>query len=120
MIRLEAPSYPMSIFMSGDMREAFDVCMEYCERVGFCVTLNGTGYIYRRQGRGAHSPGFVVGLINYPRFPMTPKQLWERAEQLAALLCERVEAESYTIQAPDRTVFFSHRAQDALSKATSK
>lgn len=112
MTRLECPSYPMSIFMSGDMKDAFNVCMEYCERVGFCVTLNGTGYIYRGKGRGIHSPGFVVGLINYPRFPMTQEQLWERASDLAELLREACEAESYTIQAPDRTEFTSYRTGD--------
>lgn len=118
MIRLECPSYPMSIFMSGDLKDAFNVCMEYCERVGFCVTLNGTGYIYRGKGRsaarGVHSPGFVVGLINYPRFPMEPDQLWERARELAELLREACGAESYSIQAPDRTEFTSYRPTPAL------
>lgn len=113
MITKTAPSYPMSIFMAGDMRSAFDVCMEYCERVGFCVTLNGTGYIYRGRGHGTHSPGFVVGLINYPRFPMSPEQLWERAMELAELMLKACGQESYTIQAPDKTVWFSHRPEDS-------
>lgn len=112
MIEKTCPSYPMSIFMAGDMKTAFDVCMEYCERVGFCVTLNGTGYVYRGRGHGTHSPGFVVGLINYPRFPMTKEQLWGRARELAELLRDACEQESYTIQAPDDTVFVSDRAED--------
>lgn len=112
MIIKTCPSYPLSIFMAGDMRDAFDVCMKYCDQVGFCVTLNGTGYIYRNHRGGQHSPGFVVGLINYPRFPMSKGQLWERATELAELLREKLGEDSYTIQAPDETRFVSRRPED--------
>lgn len=106
------PSYPVSIFMAGDMRDAFDVCMKYCDDVGYCVTLNGTGYISKGHRGPRHDPGFVVGFINYPRFPAEPNTIWRHAETLAALLCAALGQQSYTIQAPDRTVWFSHRDRD--------
>lgn len=114
MKRVEVLSYPVSIFMAGPMKDAFDICMKYCADVGYCVTLNGTGYISRDiRGGARHDPGFVVGLINYPRFPAEPRTIWHHAETLAALLCSGLDQQSYTIQAPDKTVWFSHRLEDS-------
>lgn len=111
MTRIEAQSYPISIFMAGSLNTAFEVCLKYCDEAGYCVTLHGTGYIYRDRRGGRHDQGFVVGLINYPRFPEEPEAIWARAETLAELLREACEEDSYTIQAPDKTVWFSIRDQ---------
>ena len=105
MIIRENPSYPISIFMAGDISAATDYVRQYCDENGLCVTVTPTSYIYT-NGQEA---GFVIGLINYPRFPATPKELWETAESVAAYLRERLYQDSYTIQAPDKTVWFSHR-----------
>ena len=105
MIRAEAPSYPVSIFIAGNVWEAETACLDYCDQTGFCVTVTETTYVYT----GGEEAGVIVGLINYPRFPKEPHEIWSRAEELAALLRERLKQESYTIQAPDRTVWFSHR-----------
>ena len=107
MIRAEVPSYPVSIFLAGSLVIAERVCREYCEDVGYCVTVTPTRYVYR--GQELAQDGTIVGLINYPRFPEPPDAIWARAEILAASLCAEMGQESYTIQAPDRTVWFSHR-----------
>jgi hypothetical protein len=109
MIIKETPSYPISIFMAGDIAAATDYARQYCDENGLCVTITPTSYIYT-SGQEA---GFIVGLINYPRFPATPEELWATAETVAAYLRERLYQDSYTIQAPDKTVWISHREQPA-------
>lgn len=109
MKRVEVASYPVSIFIAGTVWEAETACLDYCDRVGLCVTVTETIYCYT----GGEEAGVIVGLINYPRFPSTPEAIWARAEELAADLCERLRQQSYTIQAPDRTVWISHRPEDA-------
>lgn len=108
MKRVEVPSYPVSIFIAGTPWKAENVCREYCDAVGFCVTVTEASYIYT----GGHEVGLIIGLINYPRFPAEREAIWQRAEELASILRERLGQESYTIQAPDKTVWFSHRAED--------
>lgn len=105
MKRVEALSYPVSIFMAGDIAAATDYARQYCDDNGLCVTLTPTIYVYT----GGQEAGFIVGLINYPRFPCKADELWEIAELLASYLRERLYQDSYTIQAPDKTVWFSHR-----------
>lgn len=108
MTRVEAHSYPVSIFVAGSPMEAETLCLDYCDRTGFCVTVTETTYCYT----GGEEAGVIVGLINYPRFPSTPEQIWQRAEELAAELCAGLKQQSYSIQAPDKTVWFSHRESD--------
>lgn len=108
MKRIEVPSYPVSIFIAGDDHYgAVTECLNYCE-IGLCVTVTETRYVYT----GDEEEGVIVGLINYPRFPKTPDEIWAHAEELAERLLLRLGQQSYTIQAPDKTVWFSHRAED--------
>lgn len=101
-----APSYPVSIFIAGDAQDAERICRAYCNEVGLCVTVTATNYIYT----GGSQTGVIVGLINYPRFPSTPEEIWAKAEALAHKLRDGLFQESFTIQAPDKTVWFSWRA----------
>jgi hypothetical protein len=104
MKRIEAISYPVSIFIAGDTYDAVTECLNYCE-VGLCVTVSETSYVYT----GDQEFGVIVGLINYPRFPKTPEEIWKHAEALAERLRERLGQQSYSIQAPDKTVWISFR-----------
>jgi len=108
MKRVEAPSYPISIFIAGSALGAAQCCREYCDKLGFCVTVTKTRYVYTN----GESSGLVIGLINYPRFPATPAELWAHAEHLGAILRRRLNQESYSIQSPDRTVWISFHDED--------
>jgi hypothetical protein len=99
-------SYPISIFMAGDCEAAKKLCRFYCDEVGFCVTVTPTSYIYT----DGQEDGFVVGLINYPRFPLDPSELWARALSIADTLRVSLGQDSYSIQAPDKTLWQSWRA----------
>jgi hypothetical protein len=109
MKRVEVPSYPVQIFIAGKNAALAETeCRLYCDEVGLCVSVTLTEYVYT----GGEDFGIIVGLINYPRFPSTPEQIWAHAEVLGERLRGELGQQSYTIQAPDKTVWFSHRPED--------
>lgn len=108
MKKISAPSFPIQIFIAGDWKSIYKVCREYCNEVGFCVSMYDTLYKYT----GGAENGATIQLINYPRFPLSPSELWEHAEKLAKLIRIEAKQDSYTIQSPIETVFYSHREED--------
>jgi hypothetical protein len=106
-------SYPVSIFIAGDYAEARMVCQNHCDQVGLCVTVTPTTYVYT----GGEEAGVIVGLINYPRFPKRPEDIWYRAEALAIHLMHELKQESFTLQAPNKTVWFNNRDSDGTATA---
>lgn len=109
MIHQTAASFPISIFMAGDVRDAQKYCQLYCNDIGLCVTVTPTTYVYT----GGSEEGFVVGLINYPRFPATMDALTDRAIDLAQELMRQLGQESFSVQTPCVTHWFSRRTGDA-------
>jgi hypothetical protein len=100
-----APSYPVSIFIAGEYYRAKQICQEYCDAVGLCVTVTSTSYIYT----DGEQMGVIVGLINYPRFPAEPADILHKANQLAAELMDRLQQQSYSIQTLETTHWYSRR-----------
>lgn len=47
--RKECPSYPISIFIEGSVWETETICRDYCDEVGFCVTITDTTYCHTRD-----------------------------------------------------------------------
>lgn len=76
------PTFAVRIYLSGPIEIAKQIIREDCLREGLCVTVEQTQFIYT----GGEEAGYVVGLINYPRFPSTPEMLRARARHLAELL----------------------------------
>jgi hypothetical protein len=110
-----APSWPVSIFIAGDYEAAHEACQRYCDDVGLCVTVTRTSYVYTGGAEG----GIIVGLINYPRFPSTADTLFERAVDLGNWLRRALKQESFSVQTPTATTWFSWREADiALAAAT--
>lgn len=103
------PTYWIRIYIAGNVADAERICRDYCARVGYCVTVTPTRYVYRF---GAED-GVVVGLINYPRFPASPVDIQGHAEALAHALMEGLHQGSYTIETPENTVWYSRRGEDA-------
>jgi hypothetical protein len=102
MKRVETASYPVSIFVAG--RDVRPLCQAYCDEIGLCVTVSPTRYVYS----GGAGDGWVIGLINYGRFPSEPAEIFAKAEALALrLIGEGIE--SATIQAPDKTLWLNCR-----------
>jgi hypothetical protein len=99
----ECPTYSATIFISGDYAKAKAVCQHYCLELcsGLCVTVEPIEYVYT----GGCEAGVRVGLINYPRFPAEPSDIFARALNLARVLRVELSQWSFTVQATDKTVF---------------
>lgn len=98
-------TYWIKIYISGPIEVAKQIIREDVLREGLCVTIEPTLFIYT----GGEEFGYVVGLINYPRFPTTPEKLWERAEWLARLLTDKTYQHSVLIMSPDKTLWLTKR-----------
>lgn len=95
----------MRIYMAGAVVEAEQVCREFCYEVGFCVTVTPTLYVYK----GGEEAGFIVGCINYPRFPAHPAEIEGKAWALGHRLMLRLCQSSFTVETPAKTEWFSRR-----------
>ena len=100
----EANTYWARIFIAGPIKEAEQIIRRECFK-GLCVNIYANKYIYR----GGEEIGYVVELINYPRFPTTKDALFDKAKELGNILMEETYQGSFTIMAPDKTVFISRR-----------
>ena len=103
----EVNTYTVRMYMAGDIETAKRLIRTYCypPNPGLCVTVDPTTFIYT----GGEELGFIVGLINYPRFPTTPADIANRAAALADRLRVGLGQESYTIQLPDTAIWHSWR-----------
>lgn len=106
-------SFPVTIFIGGKrLLPAQKILQEYCDTVGYCVTLKSTQYIYK----DGNEYGFEVGLINYPRFPSDPTNIINKAIEIAEKLRVGLKQESYSIQTPDDTIWYSYRKEDTADE----
>ena len=105
-----ARSFPVTIFIAGSYSKALKAVQKY--EVSYCVTIDHTYYVYK-DGK---EEGVVVGLINYPRFPAEPKQIIDKAIEIAELLRVELKQESYSIQTPDDTIWYSYRKGDMINE----
>jgi hypothetical protein len=70
-----APTYTVRLYLSGPIEVAKQTIREECLREGLCVTIEPTTFVYT----GGEEAGYVVGLLNYPRFPGESAALVARA-----------------------------------------
>lgn len=101
------PTYWVKLYLSGPIEVAKQVLRAECMREGLCVTIEPTTYIYT----GGEETGYVVGLLNYPRFPKTPGEIAERAEIIAKRLLAETFQHSYLMVTPAVTEWVSVRPE---------
>jgi len=99
------PTYTIRLYLSGPIEVAKQVIREECYREGLCVTVEPTTFIYT----GGEEAGYVVGLLNYPRFPKTEVELMARAADLAVKLLDATFQHSALMVAPDQTSWVTKR-----------
>ncbi len=75
----------------------------FCDLIGFCVTVTNTNFIYTR----GEEPGLIIGLINYPRSPKEFDFLKKQAVIIAKNLMNILKQEKVTIVFPDETVMLT-------------
>ena len=93
------PTYQIKIYLSGPIEVAKQVIREHLLEHPLCVTISPTTFIYV----GGEESGYVVGLLNYPKFPTPPNELNVRADILAELLLEKTFQRSALVVKPEMT-----------------
>jgi hypothetical protein len=76
------------------------IAQEYCNTRGLCVTLTDTKFIYK----DGNEPGVAIGLINYPRFPGTKKEIRKTTLDLAKIVKENFKQNRVSAVFSDKTV----------------
>lgn len=99
------PTYCIRLYLSGPIEAAKQAIREDCLRAGLCVTIEPTTFIYT----GGEEAGFVVGLLNYPRFPTTPEALEARARDLMGKILDATFQHSALMVTPERSEWVTKR-----------
>lgn len=102
---IDAPTHWARIYIAGPIEAAKQIIREECFPGGLCVTIEPTTFIFK-QGEEA---GYVVGLINYPRFPESVESINARAERLLHRLLDGTFQGSACYVTPEFTRWFSKR-----------
>jgi hypothetical protein len=100
-----------ALWMAGDVDDARKACRRFCFDEPLCVTVTPTTYIYQ----GGEEAGFVVSLINYPRFPKGPAALFEIMCRLGRALAEELCQMSFCVHSVDAIHWHSRRPEDAAN-----
>lgn len=87
-----------------DIKEAIEICDRFVNNIKECVTVTPTSFRYV----DGHEDGFVVGFINYPRFPLSKKEILNRATGLAHDLMYRLNQKRVTVTTPDYSYMFEN------------
>lgn len=93
------------VFIAGPIEVAKQYLREECMSDGLCVTIEPTLYIYT----GGEEAGYVVGLIQYPRFPTGESRIRQRAEKIGKELMVLTCQKSFTIMDSNVTTFYSRK-----------
>ena len=101
-------TYWIKIYIAGPIEVAKQIIREECYREGLCATIEPTDFIYT----GGEEKGYVVGLINYPRFPASKESIWQRSEIVLNLLLDKTYQKSALMMSPTNTKWISKKEKD--------
>lgn len=107
MIEKTATTFWVKIYASGPIDVAEQIIRRECKKDGLCITIEPTKFIYT----GGEEVGYVIGLINYPKFPTEQYKIWNRAVSLANFLIEGTYQDSILVMSPIETLWISHRGE---------
>jgi len=97
-------TYTITLFIAGDLAAARAVVRGYCYEHGACFTITPTEFVYT----GGEETGVAIGLVNYPRFPCEPHELWSRAEALGRLLLPALNQRTCLLVGANETRWLVH------------
>lgn len=90
----KAETCGVRIYMAGDYDTARAVLRKHCSMEGACFSIQRADYIYS----GGEEAGFVVNMINYPRFPSNISRIFALAATIGHKLMEELGQGSYTLE----------------------
>lgn len=100
-----APSCVFEIYMAGNIHDAKRKLTQLAATQGACWSVDKTEFIYS----GGREKGFIVRIINYPRFPKSVDSLRQSALELAKELMIELGQGSCSIVGPDKTIWLNRR-----------
>ena len=83
----------------------YKICQNYCNEIGLCVTVTPTKFIYHNGSED----GAIIGLINYPRFQLSPEDIKDRAVKIAAILKDKCKQYRISIVCDDQTIMLGDK-----------
>lgn len=98
-------SYWVKIYIAGPLHEIEQICRKYV-LTGNCVNIKENKYIYTH----GEETGVEIELINYPKYPQGPIQIWNDARNLAHIIMEEICAGSYTVMDRKEVYTFDRRS----------
>ncbi len=104
-----APTDTAKLYLSGPIEQAKQILRREVMS-GLCVTIEPTLFIYT----GGEESGYVVGLLNYPRFPSAPDAIWTRALELAEVLMRETYQHSALVVTPDESTWITCRVDGSV------
>lgn len=103
----ECDSVSVRIYIAGDIGLIKNACREFVMS-GLCVNITETDYIYTMGSE----TGACVELINYPRFPTTEEELFNKGITLAKFLLDKCFQGSCSVVSKSRTIWITRRSED--------
>ena len=100
----QCTTYEVKIYIAGPIDVAEQICRREFFKEGWCCTINPTKYIYT----GGDEIGYVIGIINYARFPSLHEKILERSLEFAELLMKETYQKSCSVVATDKAYFLSN------------
>jgi hypothetical protein len=106
----------IKVYISGPIEAAKQLLRAECLENGLCVTVEPTLFIYT----GGEESGYVVGLLNYPRFPSDLDALVKRATQIALRLLYGTFQHSVLVVTPASTFWLTQRESDSTPQSSAE
>jgi hypothetical protein len=109
MITKTEDTFTLRLYLSGPIDIDKQVMRKNCYEEGLCVTIEPTTFIYT----GGEEEGYVVGFVNYPRFPTSADALMRRARKVMAELLDATHQHSALLVSPKVTEWWTRRSEPA-------
>ena len=84
------------------------ICQKYCDKIGLCVTVTPTKFIYTN----GNEPGAAIGFINYPRFPERARSIRKKVMELAKLLLIGCKQYKVSVVFKNKTMMLERNKDD--------
>ena len=87
------------------LEEAYEIAQDYCNKIGLCVSVTPTRFIYTQSVATPHGfdDGCFVELIAYPRFPSSKYDIVKDAIELTKIFIKKFNQMRISIIASDQT-----------------
>lgn len=105
MKRKRGKTFYVEICCAGSYEKAIEICQNYCDEIGLCVTIEKCIYVYT----GGNEEGIKVRLVQYPRFPKKEEEILLLAQHLTFELIQGLEQKTALLITPTETIWYNDK-----------